>query len=67
MLKRGRHGSGQKDGVGLTMPLFQASQADADAEQSSCNELATRLTERAKTENPDDPTPLNLIRKIMQR
>ncbi|WP_396604872.1 hypothetical protein ACFLEY_22400 [Bradyrhizobium sp. YCK136] len=41
--------------------------ADADAEQSSCNELATRLTERAKSRKPDDFDPLDFIRNVMQR
>ena len=40
--------------------------SDADAEQSSCNELATRLAERAKTAKPDDFDPLDLVRKVMQ-
>jgi uncharacterized protein HemX len=40
---------------------------DADAEQSSCNELATRLAERAKNAKPDDFDPLDLVRRVMQR
>jgi hypothetical protein len=41
--------------------------ADADAEQSSCNELATRLAERAKNTKPDDFNPLDLVRNVMRR
>jgi hypothetical protein len=41
--------------------------SDADAEQSSCNELATRLAERAKTAKSEDFDPLDLVRKVMQR
>jgi hypothetical protein len=40
---------------------------DADAEQSSCNELATRLAERAKNAKPDDFDPLDIVRRVMQR
>jgi hypothetical protein len=40
---------------------------DADVEQSSCNELATRLAERAENAKPDDFDPLDLVRRIMQR
>lgn len=41
--------------------------SDAEAEQSSCNELAIRLAERAKTAKPDDFDPLDFVRKIVQR
>jgi hypothetical protein len=41
--------------------------ADAEAEQSSCNELATRLAERAKNTRPDDFDPLDLVRNVMRR
>jgi hypothetical protein len=40
--------------------------ADADAEQSSCNELATRLAERAKDTMPGDFDPLDLVRNAVR-
>lgn len=40
---------------------------DADAEQTACNELAARLSERAKNSKPGEFDPLDLIRGAMQR
>ncbi|WP_354225322.1 hypothetical protein [Bradyrhizobium sp. F1.4.3] len=39
---------------------------DADAEQSSCNEFAIRLAERAMNTRSDDFDPLDLIRKAVR-
>jgi hypothetical protein len=41
--------------------------SDTDAEQSACNELATRIDERAKVVKSDDFDPLDFVRRIMQR